>query len=242
MNLTVERFMEQLENVIRWNAVKGPEDFSQDSINKQAEYAREEIRETMAALLASDHKEVLDGVADVFVTYGYKLYQMFNEQNIYAKANGNQEIDFEEVVKKAFVIVQQSGLEAINDRHLAEMDCLYSASSVCQFNDLNKNFNTSCVSVLVELLTLAELDFCEDIMDVVQHVMDSNWSKYPKIGSVDIYKECFQIEMNNAGRYSNVTPAINQEYGVVVFRSDNGAGKIMKPSTFFEPDCAQFLS
>lgn len=74
-----------------------------------------------------------------------------------------------------------------------------------------------------------------DVSKALNEVLHSNWSKFPEVGDVDPDTECAHIE--SLGRYKNVTYKIctlSNGKQVYVFRDDNG--KIVKPSTFVEPD------
>jgi NTP pyrophosphatase (non-canonical NTP hydrolase) len=82
-----------------------------------------------------------------------------------------------------------------------------------------------------------------DIVGAFNEVAESNLSKFIHVGKdelspqqlTDFANECNQIELQ--GRYSNVQWKRQGEY--VVFLDGNG--KIVKPSTFKEPNLEQFI-
>jgi hypothetical protein len=85
--------------------------------------------------------------------------------------------------------------------------------------------------------------FGMDIVGAFNEVAESNLSKFIRVGTgeispqqlADFANECNQIE--SQGRYSNVHWKRQGEY--VVFLDGNG--KIVKPSTFKEPNLEQFI-
>jgi vacuolar-type H+-ATPase subunit D/Vma8 len=81
-----------------------------------------------------------------------------------------------------------------------------------------------------------------DMHVVVDAVMESNWSKFPIASEVkDIDAMCEWIE--EVRKRENVGYSFAEVAGVqrVTFRDNFGEGKIMKPSTFVEPNIAALL-
>ncbi len=73
-----------------------------------------------------------------------------------------------------------------------------------------------------------------------KEVMESNWSKFPLIDSVNPLNEVKYIE--NQGRYSNVRFERNIDLnGNERYIFKDGNGKVVKPSTFKEPKLKEFI-
>lgn len=113
-------------------------------------------------------------------------------------------------------------------------------SNVC---DINKEMALDAIcDKLVTAIGLART-LNMDIVGAFNEVADSNLSKFIYVGSgelsphqlADFANECNQIELQ--GRYSGVR--WKREDGYVVFFDENG--KIVKPSTFKEPNLKPYL-
>lgn len=233
----LNRFVQQIENVVKWNAVarNGEHDFSEDAIARQGDYVRSEIRETLVGCMEFDRKEVLDGIADIFVTLVYKHYLQTNGEVVNPQDEELVSIaSYHEPFKKAS---KQPGYE-LWDYCLASERVF----PILISNEIKYDPN-ALLSDLLEFMCWSELAFGVDIMDVVEHVMDSNWSKFPKVEDVNVNYEVRTITEKMASKgFKDIVGVVNEEHGVIVFRSDNGVGKIMKPSTFWEPNCAKFAA
>lgn len=231
------RFVNQIENVVKWNAVarNGEHDFSEDAIKRQGDYVSSEIRETLVGCMNYDLKETLDGIADIFVTLVYKHYLQTGGQLI----NSLDPVLLETVQyhesTKAFELELYKNQE-------------YSLINNCVFDLLLDNDNAEKlpeikIEDLLDTMCLVEAILGVDIMDVVEHVMESNWSKFPKVEDTNINYEVRTITEKMAPKgFKDIVGVVNEEHGVVVFRTDNGVGKIMKPSSFWEPDCGKFAA
>lgn len=234
--LDVQRFMEQYKNVVEWNAVArgNVHDFSQDSITRQAEYTRSEILETLKAITTQDPVEFLDGVADVFVTLTYKHF---------LAVNGDDESD---LISMAVEFLENEGRTIYKDTHAIDSQLLDTTVWIRRENDHDVT-DTSTLYGLIELMELTQAYYNVDIFDVIKHVMDSNWSKYPSIAGLvefqvqaNIDHEVEYITKKNPD-FKDIVGTVNQEHQVVVYRADNGKGKILKPSTFWNANCVIFL-
>lgn len=226
------RFVNQIENVVKWNAVarNGEHDFSEDAIKRQGDYVSSEIRETLVGCMNFDLKETLDGIADIFVTLVYKNYLQTGGYI----ADKNDEtltslVKYYEMCKEDPVDKDNYRFQIVSER---------------SFELLLDNPNTDGqIELLLNLMCEAEFLFDVDIMDVVEHVMDSNWSKFPKVEETNINYEVRTITEKMAPKgFKDIVGVVNEENGVVVFRTDNGVGKIMKPSSFWEPNCGKFAA
>lgn len=76
-------------------------------------------------------------------------------------------------------------------------------------------------------------------VELMEEVMRANWTKFPKVGEVVPEEECAYIE--GQGRYKGVDWSVVNVNGVgyYVFKDENG--KIVKPSTFQEPQLIPIL-
>lgn len=73
-----------------------------------------------------------------------------------------------------------------------------------------------------------------------KEVMESNWSKFPLIENVNPLEEIKYIE--NQGRYKNVNFEKNIDLnGNERYIFKDGNGKVVKPSTFKEPQLKEFI-
>ena len=232
--LEFERFKEQFMNVVNWNAVarNGVHDYGQDALNRQTEYTRSEIQETLVGIINDDHQEVLDGAADIFVTLAYKLF---------LQAQGD--VDWEEVADTLFTIDQQRrGLVETTNAYFNKQNLLDLTVSVRIANDFEEASDLA-LGLLVELMMEIESQYGIDSLELTKHIMDSNWSKFPPAQDLNVTDQEVQyITEKMGGKFVDIVGTLNEDFNVIVYRSDKGIGKIMKPSTFWEPDTKQFLS
>lgn len=231
--LTLQTFKEQYENVVAWNLVarNGVHDFGADAIARQTEYTRSEIQETLDALAEDDSIELLDGMADIFVTMAYKHFLVCGGDVNWGQVESCIEFmeaddgEYEQMVKENQALIKD---------HLLDVTRLVMEENRAEV------FDNSSLCPMIDLINLVGYYYVVDSMDVVKHIMDSNWSKYSPAATVDIDKEVAYISNKNPN-FKDIVGTINVEHGVVVFRSDNGAGKILKPSTFWNANCQVFL-
>lgn len=231
--LTLKTFKEQYENVVAWNLVarNGVHDFGADAIARQTEYTRSEIQETLDALAEQDSVEVLDGMADIFVTMAYKHFLVCGGVVNWGQVESC--IEFMKSFKGEYEELAKQSQDMIKE-HLLNV-----ARLVMEENQAEV-FDNSSLCPMIDLINLVGYYYDVDSMDVVKHIMDSNWSKYSKVSTVDIDKEVAYISKKNQN-FKDIVGTINADHDVVVFRSDNGAGKILKPSTFWNANCQVFL-
>lgn len=220
-------FNAQIQDVIDWNAVARnmTHTFTQQDIDNQTAYVHEEVMETIAGLANKDLKETLDGIADVFVTLSYKYFLLRQEFNA----------DFN---------VEDLLGEDLRDCPRVKQDYMVSLASTISTNNL---FATGLhdieftMSLLYLLMHSAEELYKVNMHDVVDAVMISNWSKFPQVQGIDPTAMCEWIE--EVRKRENVNFNITEVAGVkrVTFRDNFGEGKIMKPSTFVEPDLSALI-
>lgn len=214
------------KHVIEWNAkARGGEtpEFTNEMFIAQLGYVREELKEFQDAAKINDHVELLDAAADVFVVASYLTFMFTSEENL-EKILGTGVGDvFPEAVYDEFLLYEK---EMSTDAQIIP-------------------------------LTIAMLRMARDTLvrskynykKVLKEVLRSNDSKYPtrkqllavwetKDIEFAIAQECAAIEERNKdrpeGAYTGVHATYNEKQKVYVFFDDKG--KIMKPSTFSEPD------
>lgn len=217
--LTAEQFIDYCWEVVAWNAVSrgGKHTFSPEEEIKQLDYCLEEIQETLEAYEEEDLVEVLDGLADCLVTISY-LIALVREADV---------LSFEAV--KVSQIPDNSNnfyqrLAGSYQRLSTDCPMLIDAEIalldvVGALNSVNDHWNEDV-----------------DVMGVIEEVLDSNWSKFPYLDQVVPMEECKWIE-ENRGKEGVYHSVIDNK---IVFR-DKG-GKIMKPSTFKEPDISKHIN
>lgn len=117
-----------------------------------------------------------------------------------------------------------------------ELGCYVEGAS-----SLIENIDNFPFVILEELMkTLTSLDI--DLHGALHHVMDSNFSKIPVIGTQigmdedNFDRMCSDIE--SKGRYKGVIWGITNNR--LIIRDENG--KLLKADTFFEPELTQFIN
>lgn len=209
-------------DVAHWNfmGMKGNEyPDHQNLIPNQLVYIQSEAKEIEHGLYGLDAKEVIDGVADVFVTASYLVVLQGNHAKRFdILSNYNQAI--------------ASALTQVNDLEISvEMD----------FEDLLLKHAAQASQSFMHSMVLCFLmeRMGVDMVRAIQDVMTSNWTKYPKITDLTRTpeEECSWIETNRL--VDNVKP-INVKPieidGRLVFKNNDGEGKIMKPSCYKDPE------
>ena len=87
-----------------------------------------------------------------------------------------------------------------------------------------------------ELINFGVASGC-DFFGAYREVTDSNWSKFPLACHTDLDMELDYFEEES--KYNDV--CVEEYNGYYIFRCDGGDGKVVKPSTFIEPDLEGFL-
>lgn len=226
----LEDFNAQLESVIKWNAVGNnfQQRFTIEDITRQSGYAEEELYEAVSGIASNDLQETLDGVADTFVTVGYKSFMI----------TGNRIHTDDGTGVNSFIPADSSRSYA-KWAIISDINCLIGLN----LNSPSSDEAAVSMDILFDVVSNVQTAFNVDMVEVIREVMDSNWSKFPIYNpSADDYEaECRWIEQyrkkeNVAFKVVNTGDEVR-----VVFRDDNGAGKICKPQTFKEPDLTRFL-
>lgn len=225
--MNFETFNRQIQDVIDWNAVarNSTHTFTEKDLENQTAYVHEEVMETIAGIATKDTKETLDGIADIFVTLSYKYFLMRQAFNA----------DFE---------VEDLFGEDISTKPQMQQDYVLSLASTISTNNLfaeGLHDIEFTLSLLYLLMYVAEDMYKVDMHAVVDEVMKSNWSKFPPVQGIDPYAMNIWIEANR--QRENVSFSVAMVGGVtrLAFRDNFGKGKIMKPSTFVEPDITALL-
>lgn len=221
--MNIEFFNESVADVIKWNSVARDfnESFAQRDIDKQTEYVDEEILEAIKGFAESNIKEVLDGLADVFVTASYKMHMIHD---------GTPELLDDGYVSPAYTSTDFKTIRSAT---------LLSLSAIAFWN-MGLSISGSkqeALGFLFDMLNDFEFNSSYDMSEVISRVSTSNWSKYPIYDPNYIYPaECLWIEQNR--NKSNVAWNLVVVDGIerVVFKDDYGNGKIVKPSSFEEPN------
>jgi hypothetical protein len=220
-------FNAQIQDVIDWNAVarNNTHTFTEQDLANQTAYVHEEVMETIAGLANKDLKETLDGIADTFVTLSYKYFLMRQEFNA------------------DFNVEDLLGEDISNDPRM-QQDYMVSLASTISSNNLFANGLHDIeftLSLLYLLMHTAQELYKVNMHDVVDAVMVSNWSKFPPLQGINPTAMCEWIE--EVRKRENVNFRTTEVAGVkrVTFRDNFGEGKIMKPSTFVEPDLSALL-
>lgn len=223
-----EDFNLQLKSVIKWNAVGNnfQQRFTIDDINRQGAYAEEELYEAISGISSNDKLEMIDGVADSFVTVGYKFFMITGDREFHDPNGVNSFIDVDctPSYAKWAIVSDLSALVGLNINEPCPIEA-----------------NTSA-SILFDVISNVQIAFGIDMAEVIAEVMESNWSKFPIYTDADDYEaECRWIEQYRKKENVAFKVVNTGDEFRVVFRDDNGAGKICKPQSFKEPNLLRFL-
>ena len=218
---SVVDFTQEYNGVVLWNAIalSNKHDHSKEAIQRQLSLVMEEYKELHEAVDSKDLIEIYDALGDIFVVAGYWLFL----NKAHPKLEG-------------FVIDPVSALENI-----------YYQPKI--FNEPDK----IDVSNLFQD-TLNALASLKGGKECLQEVLRSNMSKFAQ---KDFFEDkgilpevvAANIEVSSNGRYKNVVPIyslvvdneVGKEVEYVVFRSEGGKGKLLKPFYFQEPKLKELI-
>lgn len=211
--LTADQFIGYCWEVVEWNKVSrgGKHTFSPEEGLKQLDYCLEEIQETLEAYEEVNLVGVLDGLADCLVTLSY-LIALAREEDVLSfdviegSRIPNNSNNFYLRLANSYQRLS-TDFPLVTDAEIALLDVIGA------LNSINDQWNEDV-----------------DVVGVIEEVLDSNWSKFPYLDQVIPAEECKWIE-EHRGKEGVTYSVIGDR---VVFR--DGGGKIMKPSTFKEPD------
>jgi hypothetical protein len=223
MNIT--RLNEQVAQVTAWNQVAQNmvEDFSKEKAIAQASYVFEEAKETIDAILTNNNQEHLDGVADIFVTLTYLIRVLSNEDVVFEPQDF---LGYGEPVEGFDLRYGNLGIAA---SIMGIVDMVHRDT----YNELDTNSILFALKELMaEMFNNVNLCYNIDVTDVIQKVLDSNWSKYLP-ATTEPGKVLEEVRWINENGFMDIAPVYSGDY--IVFRDKHGKGKIRKPSTYAAP-------
>lgn len=216
----ISAFIEQAQSVLDWNMMKyagGMLPFAdQKEIDNQVVYTKSEAQEIIDGINDRNAREVLDGVCDTFVTATFmipltrKIREDIGDHAKLLKATRHAE--------------SWAGSLPTLDKHGVKQ--LLEKLAISVITDASDIVSTMKLCYLLDVLGI-------DVLGAIESVMKSNWSKYPLESALKRHAddECRWIEANR-----NVTDVCHITFSsCLIFRSQMGEGKIMKPSTFEDP-------
>ena len=214
-------FTQEYNNVVLWNAIalSNKHEYSKEAIQRQLSLVMEEYKELHEAVDTKDLIEIYDALGDIFVVAGYWLFLNKAQPKL-----------------EGFVIDPVSALENIyyQPKILNEPDKI----------DVSNLFQDA-------MNALASLKGGKECL---QEVLRSNMSKFAQ---KDFFEDkgilpevvAANIEVSSNGRYKNVVPIYSlvvdnvtgKEVEYVVFRSEGGKSKLLKPFYFQEPKLKEII-
>lgn len=217
----------------------------QDRVNNTWNMFREEFNELKIA--AEDKVAILDSVADMFVVL-CQIHHLYKPKN----EDGNSHY--------------VDTLDSISIREfIRRVDILLSCADVGEAHGARKELALLLPKYWLVLAKSLELKYGYPVIEGIVEVTNSNWSKFPSISELReihdtednehtatevLEKECLAIAKvypqfkDIVYRLLDTTPEEGldsltgdaEKHIRVAFRCDGGAGKIVKPSTYFSPD------
>ena len=214
LDVSTEYFKNEFDKVILWNevALNGKHDCSTAAIERQYSLCFEEYKEFVEAVNIGNLVEVVDALCDLFVVTSY--WCLLNGKT---PPTHGFVTEFSDICEQVYYPVKNYKTEEINIPNLFETVCTALAS-------------------------------CYKGKECLQNVLESNQSKFLLKDYLDdkgILPEVIasNIEIKSNGRYKNVVHLVSKVFDktqdkdveYVLFRCDNGAGKIVKHFMFVEP-------
>lgn len=235
--LTPEKFVQYMTEIEKWNAtarVVNSENAKELFIQQQP-FVMEEIEETLKALNEDDTKEILDGAADILVTLGYKISLL----NIAIGNKGYSEGVEEQSKREMYFMESQIKTNAestYQDLLFFLEDALVDSNNIefpesSDYHYFTRN-SMWIARELFDFLKLVEFYTGNDLCLVIEDVLESNWSKFPKFVSEEVCKKEEEYILNNRKDVEFVISTVVGDR-VVYFNQNQ---KIMKPSTFQDVD------
>lgn len=214
-------FAAQAQSVIDWNTMQYAGDMipfaNAEKIAAQESYIMEEAGEIMKGIEEMNAKEVLDGVCDTFVTAVF-MPSLTRKTPL--------DIDDLSTLDRADRLAK-SWANNLPDMTPYDICGLMNTLARAVATDPHNLVATMKLCHMVELMGV-------NVPDAIGRVMQSNWTKFPTAEALNRtpFDECRWIEENR-----NATDVAHIQFaGRLVFRNKGGTGKIMKPSTFVEPE------
>ena len=220
LDVSTEDFKNEFDKVILWNevALNGKHNYSPAAIERQYGLCLEEYKEFVEAVNTGNLVEVVDALCDLFVVTSYWCFLNGKTPPTYGFVT-----EFSDICEQVYYPVKNYKTDEINIPNLFETVCTALAS-------------------------------CYKGKACLQNVLESNQSKFLLKDYLDdkgILPEVIasNIEIKSNGRYKNVVHLVskvfdktqNKDVEYVLFRCDNGAGKIVKPFMFIEPNIEEII-
>lgn len=220
LDVSTEDFKNEFDKVILWNevALNKEHDYSPVAIERQYGLCFEEYKEFVEAVDTKDLVEVVDALCDLFVVTSYWCFLNGKTPPTHGFVT-----EFSDICEQVYYPVKNYKTDEINIPNLFETVCTALAS-------------------------------CYKGKECLQNVLESNQSKFLLKDYLDdkgILPEVItsNIEIKSNGRYKNVVHLVskvfdkiqNKDVEYVLFRCDSGAGKIVKPFMFVEPNIEEII-
>lgn len=220
LNVSTEDFKNEFDKVILWNevALNGKHNYSTAAIERQYSLCLEEYKEFVEAVDTGDLVEVVDALCDLFVVTSYWCFLNGKTPPTHGFVT-----EFGDICEQVYYPVKNYKTGEINIHSL---------------------FVTVCTA----------LASCYKGKECLQNVLESNQSKFLLKDYLDdkgILPEVIasNIELKSDGRYKNVVHLVskvfdktqNKDVEYILFRCDNGAGKIVKHFMFVEPTIKEII-
>lgn len=228
--LAIGKYKSFIEDICTWNAICSNKDMTeQEAFDIQLRVTKEEVKETLLGIIDLNHREILDGIADTIVTAGF-LAQKFcddmndlNELDIWSMHHVDSPEDLFEYLGEIYKRINKM--------------IAYKASF--EYAHLSNTY-------VLNMYAAAYKIYGEELDSYIDRVLKSNNTKYfcfsthcteEHIKST-LEKEISYCRNKYAGRHENIVAVkVNYEgFDYYVIRSNHGKGKILKPSTFLEPE------
>lgn len=201
---------EYFARVVEWNrTAKNGHDFSHESFNLQESITKEEIDETLDAIKNNDKKEIMDGIADIFVTGMYLYFMHTKDEETYVCQFS------EEMIKATDPSIVLSNMKRTLSQH-----------TEIHYIDIQK------------LCCWAINAYGEDyVNEYFERVLRSNESKFIPLSSWDDKEIKIATKKYEPKGFTDIVAvdAVCNGNPVKILRADNGNGKILKPTSFQEP-------
>lgn len=195
------------QDIVKWNWFKdGEVEVTPEMLENQGKLVEEEFNELLEAINAGPEaeQELIAEACDLFVVGSYYFYLKYG----YTYRCLPVKMELKDIIEDLDIFISSKrydeGIDLI-------WDLVYSL---------------------------------KDSHEIMEAKLKSNWSKLPKLSefsyaigyedlAIEVKKECKRIEEVSKGRYTNVVGnvVVGQD-ARLVFRADNGKGKIVKPLTY----------
>lgn len=230
----IEKYRKYVSDVVKWNTICSKEGTTkEEAFNIQLKVTLEECKETLLGILQNDDREIVDGIADVIVTAGY-LAESFGYFDASIEYDEEYFYYCESKNKIDYLIPSIAWL--IN-------------GIVEEQNNNRKDWFSPIIPSDVIVPYIIGYNIYGDYLDqYIEAVLKSNNSKFFSFGNyyqggvegIEKYlnKQVEYCTNKYGHEHKNIVAVKNTYDGHVYYhmRAENGVGKILKPSTFLEPE------